>query len=331
MMDNLDAVLAAITNFHFLRPQWLLAILPIGALLVFYQRQQRASWRWREHIAAHILPHLILSSEGNSGLNPYRLAIMMMLCFSLAMAGPSWQKVASPVSADKAPLVIAVNLSASSLADDVQPSRLAAAKLKIRDLLALRPDAPTALLAYAGSAHTVLPLTNDKDLLIYYLDELAPDVMPMEGRDAAAAIELGEKLLSEAGDSGTVLLVTDGIDSDGDEAAQPNPNTMQQQLAVWVFGTETGFADNIDDKTVDTAVDYAALKRFSDRFDARLTPYSVDDSDINNLYRSIRQHHNSARAGDDSLQDEDAGYYLVWPAALLVLLWFRRGMVMQWG
>ena len=62
---------------------------------------------------------------------------------------------------DTAPLVIAIDLSQTMDAIDIAPSRLERVKLKVRDLLALRAGARTAIVAYAGSAHIVLPLTDD--------------------------------------------------------------------------------------------------------------------------------------------------------------------------
>jgi hypothetical protein len=60
----------------------------------------------------------------------------------------------------------------------VQPSRLERAAQKIRDLLAERRGTRSALIAYAGSAHLVMPLTRDADLIARFAAELSPDVMP---------------------------------------------------------------------------------------------------------------------------------------------------------
>jgi hypothetical protein len=96
----------------------------------------------------------------------------------LALAGPAWQREVLPFAQDKAALVVALDLSRSMDAIDLSPSRLERAKQKVRDLLGRRQGARTALVVYAGTAHTVLPLTEDTEILEVYLEALATNLMP---------------------------------------------------------------------------------------------------------------------------------------------------------
>jgi Ca-activated chloride channel family protein len=82
-----------------------------------------------------------------------------------ALAGPTWQRVPTPVFRNASALVIALDLSRSMDASDIKPSRLERARYKIADLLKKRKDGQTALLVYAGSAFTVTPLTNDTETI----------------------------------------------------------------------------------------------------------------------------------------------------------------------
>ena len=68
----------------------------------------------------------------------------------IALAGPTWRLELAPFIADQAALAIAIEVTPSMQAQDIQPSRLQRAAQKVRDLLALRPGAKTALVAYAG-------------------------------------------------------------------------------------------------------------------------------------------------------------------------------------
>merc|ERR1711960_14392 len=97
-------------------------------------------------------------------------------------------------------------------ASDVAPSRLERGKQKIRDFLDLRAGARTALVAYAGTAHAVLPMTEDPQVMVPYLEGLSPEVMPREGAVAGEALALAQAMLSEEGAPGGVLFVTDSID-----------------------------------------------------------------------------------------------------------------------
>ena len=128
--------------------------------------------------------------------------------------------------------MIALELSRSMDAIDVQPSRLERAKQKLRDLLALREGARTALVAYAGTAHTVLPLTEDRRILESYLEALATGLMPVQGEEAPSALALAESLLAKETVPGTILFVTDGISKAQLPAFAAQKKASRNQLLV---------------------------------------------------------------------------------------------------
>src|SRR5262249_14395046 len=132
----------------------------------------------------------------------------------LALAGPTWEREPAPFAEDKAVLVIVVKVTRSMQSQDVQPTRLARATEKIRDLLAQRPGAKTALFAYAGSAHRVMPLTSDAGIIDAFAGELAPDVMPVEGSRAGDALIAADETVKKAGQAGWVLWIADGASPD---------------------------------------------------------------------------------------------------------------------
>ena len=132
--------------------------------------------------------------------------------YCLACDGwPDLEARTSPFTEDQAPLVIALDVSSSMEMTDIQPSRLQRAQQKVRDLLAERSGARTALLAYAGSAHMVLPLTDDPNILEMYVEALSPAIMPEQGKDAAKALDLAQEMLAKEEVPGTILFLTDGI------------------------------------------------------------------------------------------------------------------------
>src|SRR5262249_58862855 len=104
----------------------------------------------------------------------------------IALSGPTWRRELPPFVEDKAPLMIALAVGSSMGQTDVAPSRLERGKQKIRDLLAARAGAKTGLIAYAGTAHLVMPLTDDRAVIEPFLAALAPGLMPSAGRNTAA-------------------------------------------------------------------------------------------------------------------------------------------------
>ena len=122
----------------------------------------------------------------------------------LALDGPTWSRVESPLYTRQAAQVVAISLSQRMLARDVAPSRIDRARLKAHDLLLANQAGLNALVGYAGEAFVVAPLTSDVHSLGTLLDAMAPDTMPVDGDNAAAAIRRG---VSAPGPPCTVLAV----------------------------------------------------------------------------------------------------------------------------
>ena len=199
------------SDFHFLRPLWLLNLLLAVLLWATIHYGASSERRWRRIIAPHLLAHLKVGGEQGWRFRPLHLVLMLIVLGSLGAAGPTWEREASPFAEDTAPLVIALDLSDSLNAIDIQPTRLERAKQKIRDLVSLRKGSRTALLVYAGSAHTVLPLSDDPALFETFLSALSSSVMPVAGKDPTKALALAEEILASDDVPGSILFLTDGI------------------------------------------------------------------------------------------------------------------------
>ncbi|GAL12118.1 TPR domain protein in aerotolerance operon [Vibrio astriarenae] len=151
---------ALLTQFHFLRPEWLWALLPIF-LLVAYRFRMSTQPKWIDILPTHLREALTIGEQGWKRQLPLKLLALLMSLATIIAAGPTWQREPSPFGEDKAALVIVLDVSESMLETDVAPSRLMRAKQKIRDLLAIRGGGRNALVVYAGSAHLTMPLTQD--------------------------------------------------------------------------------------------------------------------------------------------------------------------------
>jgi Ca-activated chloride channel family protein len=200
------------------------------------------------------------------------------------------------------------------LSTDVAPNRLERAKQKILDLISARAGARTALIAYAGSAHRVAPLTEDPEVLKPFLEGLSPDVMPAKGQNATAALELAQTVLATEEVPGAILFVLDELDRADlpafeRHAAESGPRVV----FLSVGGSEAGLDD---------------LSRIPGAVVVRVTP---DAADVAEIDRRVASAYRDALARDERQKWEDRGWILVWPAAFLLLLWFRRGWTMRWG
>ena len=102
-----------LSDFHFLRPVWLLLAV-FGALLpVLWRHSQDLQRRWRSNIAAHLLPHLLITPQDRHRLRPVHLLCALLVLGALAAAGPTWEQDRPDFLENRAPLIIAIDLSPS--------------------------------------------------------------------------------------------------------------------------------------------------------------------------------------------------------------------------
>lgn len=331
--------LGQFANFHFIRPWWLLMLLPSVLLFWLLHRKQSASRQWEGIISPHLLKHLIVGADQKKRVRPVNLLLPVFILSALALAGPTWIQEPMPFTEDEAPLVIALDLSVEMNAIDVQPSRLDRSKQKVRDLLAERIGARTALIAYTESAHMVLPLTDDTQILEIYLASLSPEIMPDQGKNAAEALSLAEDILAKEIIPGTILFITNAIA----EETQPEfvSHSQESKNAVMVLGmgtiqggpVQTGkntFLVDREGNRVISTLDRAGLENLTRETGAYVTSITVDESDVRRLNRRIKRNLKEVMSEDENARWKDFGYFLLFPVALLALFWFRKGWTIQW-
>jgi len=317
-------ILATLDQFHFLRPAWLLLLIPAAFLMWSVYQRSDSLRAWRKVIAPHLLEHLLLRESGETGRwRPVYLLGIGWLLGSLALAGPSWQMQNSPFSEDQAALFIVIKVTPDMLARDIQPSRLQRSVLKIHDLLELKKDVRTGLIAYAGSAHLVMPLTSDTGIINNFAAALEPGVMPLEGDEPAEAISLANQRLGRAAVPGSIVLITDSIDTS--QVAALRKTHQQGGVDVHILAMAAG-PEVIPPpgSPPGPALDMDSLRDAASAMGGNVITVTADKSDIENLSVKIERSISHAPASEGQ-QWLDAAYYLLWLLALIMLFFFRRG------
>lgn len=329
-------------QFHFLRPQWLWALLPMLGVLLLLLRETQARDSWRTAVAEHLLPYLVVGSTDERKLKyPARWMAAFWLLMVFALAGPTWDRADQPGGQDEAALVIALDLSQSMLVNDIQPSRLERAKQKIQDLLNARPGSRTALIVYAGTAHTVVPLSSDPVAIKHPLEALKPGIMPVSGTSLSEALALTDSLLLPIEAASTLLLITDGLEAEDLPVLVQHDTSSTDRVVVWAVGTAQGgavpgsragsFVRDAQGQTVIAQLDRTLLDEASRRAGVEVVTVTLDDSDVRRVTRLVREE--VRRLGELEAEEadwNDRGYWLLIPIALISLLWFRKGWVVQW-
>jgi len=299
-----------LTDFHFLRPAWLLLAL-FGVLLpLIWRRSRDLQRRLRGNIAPHLLPHLLLTPTDAHRLRPVHLVSALLMLGAVAAAGPTWEQDRPDFLENRAPLIIALDLSPSMDTADVPPTRLTAAKHTLHDLIQRRQGARTALLVYAGSAHLVLPPTDDPALLDSFIQALSTDLITRPGKDVASVIDQAKRLLQHS--PGTLLLITDGADTAQLPTLKQHLADSPLQVLVLALGSSP------------------TLKALASATDAPLGSLTLNDDDLDWIELHAQAHFQNADEQQRLLQWKDAGYWLCWPLLLLALLAVRRGWSLNW-
>ncbi len=325
---------------HFLRPQWLwvLAAAPVIYFLHHVRDDVRA--RWSRYIEPSLLDHLIVTQKSRWRFRPIHMACLLMLIGAVAAAGPTWKREQPPFTEDKAPLVIALDLSPTMDAIDVDPTRLERAKMKLRDLLKVRNGGRTALFVYAGTTHMVLPFTTDFSLFDLYLSSLSTSLMPESGKDSAKALQTIEDFLKDEPVPGTILFVTDGIEPRSVAAFRQfvvqrnNPD----ELLVLGVGTSRGgpvraagnkFLTDDFGRRVYSKLDVGQLRMLNSAGIASAT-MTLNDDDIHWVQRHVQHHLDVLQQRDSKMRWIDEGYWLSIPICAIAMFWFRKGWVVRW-
>jgi Ca-activated chloride channel family protein len=329
----------SLADFHFIRPYWFLALLPAAIFIILSVRNKLAHGNWSEVCDDGLLPFIL---QDNDQQARHRWSSLVMSVASLlaiiALAGPTWERLPTPAFRNDAALVIALDLSRSMNATDIKPSRLIRARYKVADILQQRKDGLTALIAYAGDAFTVTPLTGDTATISNQLKALTTDIMPSQGSNTLAALKQSVELLQQGGQQqGSILLIADAINADA--VAQAKDILGNYKLSILGIGTtegapiklaDGGFLKDNQGNIVLPRLASSLLTAFAHTGGGIYQTITSDDSDIKTLIA------NSNTAATQQATEDSKHLVEQWleqgPWLLLILLplaalYFRKGLL----
>ncbi|MNZ51916.1 Tetratricopeptide repeat protein [compost metagenome] len=322
---------------HLLRPWWLLS-LPLLAWLVWklLHRRRRAG-RWQLLLPQAFHPWLLSGSKKRSDRSPWIYLGLAWLLAVLALLGPSWQRIEQPAMQRNDPLVVIVELTPEMLATDLAPSRMEQVRRKLLDLLQARSDAQTAIVVYAGSAHTLVPLSNDLATARNLLEAVKPSIMPEPGQRADLAVRQARQLLEQGAQGhGRLLLMVSSLDEAERQGIRTEMDGDGQRLSLLAIGTAGGapiaeedgsYLKDEQGRIIVPRLDEAGLRRFAGTLNAgyqRLVPGLGDLRALGLLDRA-----SGLQSAEDAMlllqRWADQGHWLLLPLLLLAACAGRRG------
>jgi Ca-activated chloride channel homolog len=331
--------MAEIAALHFIRPCWLLAMIPALLLAWRWARRRGGSSHWEHAIAPELLHVLLEPGAGTRARWRSGLVALLLAATAVGLAGPSWQRLPQPVEQRNDALVVVLDLSLSMFATDVAPSRVVRARQKVADILRRRDEGLTALVAYAGDAHAVVPLTDDRRTIENLLPALSPEMMPVLGSDLGAALDIARSLLDNAHMmQGRILVVTDGIDRPTDATERRNP---RYPISIIGVGTAAGATIPLDfanqpgqvlrtqqGEPVLARLDPERLANIADLSYGRYHTLTLSDRDLDHVLAT------TLPGDDETIEVErdfdtwaDMGFWVCLLIIPLLLSAFRRGVM----
>ncbi|MFV2059764.1 MAG: VWA domain-containing protein [Gammaproteobacteria bacterium] len=328
------------TEFIFLRPMWLITFIPLVLLIWLVWHKQNNQHNWKHVCDPRLLKHLIVGTE----VKKRNIVVWLLLFYGaisiFSLSGPAWDKLPQPVFRQQSSLIILFDLSTSMLAEDVKPSRLVRARLKLLDILKARTEGQTALIVYAGDAFVVTPLTDDTDTIAQLVPSLIPAMMPSQGSRIDLAVLKALDLFKYGGiTEGDILLLTDEVPEIYAGAVSKALASNNFGLSILSIGSEQGapinlprggFLKDANGSIVIAKTNNKLLSNLANKNKGRFSTLSVDDNDIQRLMTS-KIFENSRSDESDSKHDaavwRERGPWLILLLLPLALLSFRKGVV----
>ncbi|MEZ5452220.1 MAG: VWA domain-containing protein [Thiothrix sp.] len=326
-------------DLHFLHPEWLWLLLVIPVVWGMRWLRSHRQGEWERIVDKHLMPFVLSGKAGKQGWLPLVLLSLALLVAVMAMAGPAWKKREVPVFRNQQPLVVAMDFSASMLAEDEKPNRMTLARFKLLDILNARRDAQNGLVVFAGDAFTVSPLTDDVATIEEQVKNLTPDIMPAPGSLLTPAIQRSVELLQQAGmKKGSILLITDGA-ADVSSAVSAADEAWGSGYSVSILAVGTadgapvprpngGFLLDSFGKTVVAKVNVDELRDIAKAGGGVFVQTALGDADITTLSEQWKAASNGKLSDAQGRQTDvwvNEGYWLVLLLLPLAALAFRRG------
>ena len=214
---------------------WLLLIIPILIILkimMWYVQRKKLSRIGNPTLLKELMPDV-------SRFRPWVKFLLLITALSsliLALARPQFGSKISHEKRNGIEAIIALDISNSMLAQDVQPSRLDKSKLMIENLINSFINDKIGLVVFAGEAYVQLPITSDYVSAKMFLSDITPSLISSQGTDIARAIRVSlSSFTQQKGVGKAIILITDGEDNEGG-ALEAVKEAKEKGVNVFILG-----------------------------------------------------------------------------------------------
>ena len=340
-MDELNMFIGHVQQLQFLRPMWFIAVIP--ALIIYVLLR---TMRKQKNQSANLINDVLYSylTQGGTQSKDSRLLWPMLLAVCLcitAMAGPTTQKIPKPVFDIAQAKVIVLDMSLSMRATDITPNRLARMSYKAIDLINANNGGEIGLIAYAGDAFVISPITTDGSNLNALIPGLSPEIMPEFGSSPDVALIKADEMLTQAGYlNGDIIWFTDGVDYDQIPMLTTLLQRLPHRVSIMSVGTPAGAPIQLQNgqllkdrsgAIVIPKLDNTALQELAGITGGAFTPITANEEDIKRIM-AVAETKLANATKMNSIQGDDwyeLGPYLLLPVILITLFYARHYWIMM--
>jgi Ca-activated chloride channel family protein len=319
----------------FLWPAALVGLVLVPLALLWYLLLQRR----RDTYAVRFTNLDLLANVApkRPGWRRHLPALLALLALTALVLGVARPQAAIKVPKRQATLILAMDTSASMTADDIEPTRLAAARAAARTLLESLPDqSRVGVVGFAQYAATISPVLSDKDAVLEAIDNARPEGGTALGEAIDQALEMGHaatgnaKASKENGPPFAIIVLSDGASTTGRDPVNAAQRAKEAGIPVYTvaLGTDSGTVEITDEfgqtHIVPVPPDKATLRTIAETTGGK-TYEAPTEEQLRSVYEEV-----ATRVGYDERQREltvaftAAGGILLLLGAGLSALWFNR-------
>jgi len=323
--------------FRLANPEYVYALFLIPALVAFFwysriQRKKALAQFGQKEILSFLMPNV-------SHSRPILKFIILTIAFTSIIIGLARPQFGSKLRTEKRKgieLIIALDVSNSMMAEDIQPNRLERAKRAISQLVDKLSDDKIGLIVFAGEAYTQLPITADYVSAKLFLNSVGPNIVPTQGTAIGAAIELGAKSFNpQFVGNKAMIIITDGENHE-DDAIGAAKTASEQGIIIYTIGMGSpqggpipdfanggrGYRKDKQGNTIVTKLDEGMLQQIAEAGKGAYVRANNAQVGLNNLFEEINKMEKTELETQAFADYDDKFQYFIGFGLFLILLDF---------
>ncbi len=223
--------------FRFAHTDYLYALFAIPIIIILFWLSLRLK---KKSIRAYgdfgVISQLMSEVSYSRPVVKFIIVILALTSLIFGIAGPQFGSKLEEMKREGVEIIIAIDVSNSMMAQDIQPNRLELAKRAISKMIDRLHNDKIGLIVFAGDAYTQLPITTDYAAAKMFLSSVNIDIVPKQGTAIGAAIDLGTKSFGpETGKNKALIIITDGENHE-DNAVEAAGKSAENGIIVHTIG-----------------------------------------------------------------------------------------------